>query len=207
MRHMRLLRNSLLALFAVLLGQGVASAQSPGAPWGAAPAPQVGADQGVAPADASAGSARRVIVSPTEQVAESQRIVSGMSVLGERIRKQLEEARQKRDVVKTLCLDDKLSQLDVAHRSAEERRKALDAAASSGDADLANHEYTILSVLGQRTEQLESEANLCIGKEIGFVGESSVSMDVDPNMPLEDPSEYPTLGSIMQPPNCASCFK
>jgi len=110
-------------------------------------------------------------------------------------------------VVKTLGLNDKLNQLDVALRSATERKRALDLAAGRGDKDLTNHEFTILSVLYQRAEQLDAEAKQCIGKEVGFVGESSTTMDVDPGMPDEDPTEYPVPPQIFEPPTCASCYQ
>ena len=123
------------------------------------------------------------------------------------VRRQLETARSQRDVVKVLCLNDKLNQLDVALRSARERRQALEAAAQRNDADLSNHEFTILTVLGTRSDQLSAEANQCIGKEAGFIGESAVTSTIDPNLPTQDPSEYPTNNVIIEVPACASCFK
>jgi hypothetical protein len=111
--------------------------------------------------------------------------------------------------VKTLCLNDKLNQVDVAIRSGRERRQSLELAAQRSDTDLSNHEFTILSVLRQRTDQLSAEANQCIGSEAGFVGESAVTSTIDSNMP-RDPAEFPTDpgGSVIfQTPACMSCFK
>jgi hypothetical protein len=121
------------------------------------------------------------------------------------VRRQLEEARAARDVVKTLCLNDKLNQLDVAIRSARERNQSLEAAVQRSDADLSTHEFTILTVLQQRSDQLTTEANQCVGEEVGVVGESAVTSTVDPNLPTEDPSYYPVFGNIIEPPGCASC--
>jgi hypothetical protein len=193
MRRKQLLGYSLVGLFvAVLVGQGVAAAQG-------------GAEQPAAPA--VPGLSKQVDLSMAEQLAQSQSYVTRMEGMRNGIRRDLEEARQQRDVVKTLCLNDKLNQLDVALRSATERRRALELAAQRGDQDLANHEFTILSVLYQRGQQLDAEAKQCIGKEVGFVGESSVTMEIDPGMPLEDPAEYPTPENIAEPPSCASCFR
>ncbi len=44
-------------------------------------------------------------------------------------------------------------------------------------------------------------------KSVSFIGESSVSMDVEDGMPPEDPSDYPGAQIIVEPPNCASCFR
>ena len=123
------------------------------------------------------------------------------------VRRQLMEAREKRDVVKTLCLNDKLTQLNVAISSAQERRDALGAAVKRGDADLASHEYTILSVLKQRSDQLSTEANQCVGEEVGVVGVSDVKITIDKNLPAEDPSEYPDFSIEAQPPGVASGIK
>ena len=126
------------------------------------------------------------------------------------VRKQLETARQQRDVVKALCLDDKLSQIDVAGRSAKERKASLAAAVQRNDSELSNHEYTILTVLRQRTEQLTAEANQCIGEEAAYLGETKVTTQIDPSIapetaPYPPGSPGPDFGQISNPPVCTSC--
>ena len=103
--------------------------------------------------------------------------------------------------MKTLaCLNDKLNQLDVAIRSARERKQSLEAAAQRSDADLATHELTILSVLRQRSDQLTAEANQCIGQEAGFVGDSAVIGTIDPGI-APDPGAYvPPVAFVEDPP-------
>jgi hypothetical protein len=155
----------------------------------------------------SAGLARQVTLSPAEQLAQSETFLARMDSARTVVRKQLETARAERDVVKTLCLNDKLNQIDVALRSARERKQGLELAVNRNDVDLASHEFTILTVLRQRSEQLTAEANQCIGKEAGFIGDSAVTSTIDPNLPDEDPSEYPTTAIIAEPPACSSCFK
>jgi len=183
------------AVSAVALLVGVASAQVP-AP---AAAPAAGPD--------NPGLARQVNLSPQQQLAEAEKYISRMDGSRGTVRRQLAEARAQRDVVKTLCLDDKLNQIDVALRSARERRDSLEFAAKQNDADLANHEFTILSVLRQRGDQLSAEANQCVGNDAGFIGESSVTSSVDPDLPEEDSSDYPNFDVIIEPPACSSCFQ
>ncbi len=185
MRGKQILRFSLLALLLTFFGQGLASAQAPG----------------------PAGTAKRVQLSTADQLQKAESYLTRMESVRQRISLQLSEARQQRDVVKILCLDDKLNQLDVALRSAKDRKRELEAASKEGKQELINHHFTILTVLFQRTEQLDAEAKQCIGKEVGIVGESSSTMEVDPNMPQEDPSDYPTFATIALPPECASCYK
>jgi hypothetical protein len=192
MRRDNFLSFSAVALLSLVIGHGMAAAQAQDAP---------------PPPDASAGLSRQVNLSPAEQVAQSDTSISRMEGARTSVRRQLETARSQRDVVKTLCLNDKLNQIDVAIRSARERKQSLELAANRRDADLANHEFTILTVLRQRTEQLTAEANQCIGQEAGFVGDSAVTSEIDPNLPEDDPTELPPIDVIIELPACSSCFK
>jgi hypothetical protein len=104
------------------------------------------------------------------------------------VRSMLEQARAA-DVVKSLCLNDKLNQIDVASRSAKDRLTALQGAVDGKDKDRSRHEFMILQVLKDRVEQLVKEANQCIGEEAGFIGESHVSLEVDPSIPDNNPAD------------------
>jgi hypothetical protein len=177
----------------LLLGTltGVAGAQTP--------KPNAGAS-------ASVSTQRQVNLSPAEQVAEADLFVARMGTTGSTVRHRLEEARAQRDIVKTLCLNDKLNQIDVATRSAQDRRTSLQQAAIRKDGDLANHEYVILTILRQRVEQLGAEANQCIGNS-EFVGETKTTTTIEANLPNEDPSAYPDNPIFSVPPVTASPFR
>ena len=90
----------------VLLATGSATAQQAGA--GASGQGQVGFE-------------RRPQLSPQEELTQSDAILRRIDTAAGVVRRQLESARAARDVVRTLCLNDKLSQVDVANRSARER--------------------------------------------------------------------------------------
>ena len=146
-------------------------------------------------------------LTPQQQIVEADAQISRMEQASGNVRRQLEAARAARDVVKTLCLNDKLSQIDVATRSAKDRRQSLQLAIGRSDNELGNHEFTILTVLRQRTEQLTAEANQCIGQEAGFVGESAVTSTVDPGLPDPPGRQPPGDNVIVEPPTCSSCIK
>lgn len=147
-------------------------------------------------------------LTPAEQLDQARGFVGSMERVRDGIRRDLEEARNKGDVVKKLCLDDKLNQLDIALRKASEREKALESAVKLNDVELSNHEFTILSVLNQRSTSLDAEAKLCIGKEVVSVGDSSIQVDVETQLPGEDvTTNFPTPALVVEPPACASCFK
>jgi len=152
------------------------------------------------------GFQRKTSLTPDEQLAESAKHLGRMEQAAAGVRKMLEEARKQRDVVKTLCLNDKLSQVDVAIRSGRDRRTQLTAAVGRKDTELANHEFTIITVLRQRSEQLVAEANQCIGEEAAFVGDTRTKVTIDPSIPPDEtpyPSNDPSL--VLSPPPCTSC--
>jgi hypothetical protein len=204
-----------LALYGVALaqsGQGAPAAPGQGAP--AAPGPTTpAATPGAGGRDTSLGLQRPVGLSPEDMRRQGDQTVSRIDTAAAQVRKMLEQARTERDVVKTLCLNDKLSQLDVTLRSAKERRAALESAANRRDTELSAHEFTILGVYRQRSERISTEANQCIGNEAGFLGDTRVNYSIDPTIPNEpqpspDGSFIPTEPYnpiIVPPPSCASC--
>src|SRR5436190_546149 len=104
------IRSSLKWLFAVGLLAYLAS------PAEAQPGPGPGAGGPNGP-NAQVGFERKTQLTPQEQLVEAGKHQSRMDGAAAGVRKMLEEARRQRDVVKTLCLNDKLSQIDVANRS------------------------------------------------------------------------------------------
>lgn len=205
--------------FAVLGYVATAGAQTPppatgGPGTGTSAGPGAGA---AGQATGQVGFQRKTQLSPQEQLGEANKHVTRMEQASGSVRKMLAEARNQRDVVRTLCLNDKLSQIDVATRSARERRGALQAAVNRNDAELSNHEFTILTVLRQRVEQLVAEANQCIGEEAAFIGDTKTRVTIDPEIP-PDQTPYPgynldpsnpipgpgTDGTLDRPP-CVSC--
>jgi len=112
------------------------------------------------------------------------------------IMRELQVARKDRDVVRVLCLSDKLNEVSVAQRSAEDRMEAARSAAERADQERVKHEYTVLEVINDRIRELVNESNQCIGQETGFIGEAEVSVSVDPNLP----NANTTVGAMWSPP-------
>jgi hypothetical protein len=148
---------------------------------------------------------REVDLPPEQQLSLAHQYLSKMDQGTTTVRAALEQARAAKDVVKTLCLNDKLNQIDVASRSGKDRATTLQAAVSAHDKDRARHEFMILQVLRDRVEQLVKEANQCIGEEAGFIGESLVSLTVDPNIPDNNTDQLGNDPEIVsEPPVLAS---
>jgi len=92
-------------------------------------------------------------------------------------------AKDKRDVVKVLCLDDKSGQVDAAFRTTEERVDSLAIAAKHGADQRARHEYLMVVTLKERVAVLMSQANQCLGEEAGFTGDAVLNVEIEANLP------------------------
>jgi len=135
---------------------------------------------------------REVDLSPDQQLVNAKAFMGKMDQGAATVRAMLEQAQAARDVVKAMCLKDKLTQIEVAKRSGRDRVLTLQSAVDAKDRDRSRHEFMIMQVLRDRVEQLVKEANQCIGEELGFIGESEVTLQVNPDIPDNNPDE---LGS------------
>jgi hypothetical protein len=150
------------------------------------------------------GAQHEVALSPDQMLVEASNYVSFMDQGATSVRTRLSSARDQRDVVKVLCLNDKLNQIDVAARSARDRIPSLKSAAGRRDLDRARHEYTVVQVLRDRVTQLLQEANQCIGEELQEYGPTKVTMTIDPGIPDIDPSLPPDEPFVSEPPVLSS---
>jgi hypothetical protein len=144
-----------------------------------------------APAQPAAAQPPADPTSPQQMLASAKALLPAMDRSALAVRRQLTNAREQKDVVKSLCLNDKLNQIDLAIRTANDRVGGLESAVNANDLERARHQYTVVQVLNDRVTTLVSEANQCIGEETGFVGESTVTVEVE-GVPDTDPSETPT---------------
>jgi hypothetical protein len=152
----------------------------------------------------SVDSQKDVSLTPAQMLQKARSYKPAMDNDAAAVQRQASDAKQKHDVVKSLCLGDKLSQIHVAVSTASGRIESLDAAVSHNDADAAKHEFTIVKVLKDRSAALVAEANQCIGEETGFIGESTLTVSIDPTIPNTDPSVFPNDPVISEPPVSSS---
>jgi len=163
-----------------------------------------------APAPAAAAPANEVrggqdVTLPPDQMLDKVRgYIPEMDKARAIVAEQLAEAKKKKDVVKALCLDDKLKQMKLATDTAKDRVVDLTSAISQSDPDRSKHEFTVIQVLRERVQMLVTEAQQCIGEETGFVGDSDVTVDIDPAVPDTDPSDFPEDTLVSEPPVLSS---
>ncbi|MGD0530643.1 MAG: hypothetical protein ABSE49_36255, partial [Polyangiaceae bacterium] len=183
----------------VLAVAGSATAQTNGSGTGTAPLP---------PPDGQVVFVNNANLSPQQMIAAANAALSQMQGASGTVGRQLQQARQSRDVVKTLCLNDKLSQIDVTTRSAQDRFSQLQAAITRGDIEGAHHHFSILTAHQQHSQQISSEANQCVGEELAFVGQTTVDTQVYDG--IVDAYEDPATGVIVLvpvPPSAVSPTK
>jgi hypothetical protein len=143
-------------------------------------------------------------LAPAARLAHGQEILVTIEAASQAVQRQLQSARKDRDVVRVLCLNDKLNQVDVTLSSAQDRLGSLRTAIEHSDADRARHEYTVLEVLNDRARVLVNESAQCVGEETGFIGEAEVSVSVDPNLPNPDTATDPGANTPPPPPDIVS---
>lgn len=162
------------------------------------------AQQRPAAPDVDVTGRRDVSLTPAEMLKEAKEYLPEMDRGANTVRLQLAAAREAKDVVKTLCLNDKLNQIDLAIRTATDRVDGLNSAVSQNDADRARHQFTVVQVLRERVTTLLSEAKQCIGEETGFVGDAKITVEIDPAIADTDPSEFPEDPWVSNPPPLSS---
>jgi len=116
----------------------------------------------------SAGAARAELT-PAQMSAQADSIIDRMNGVLTFFEEELDIARKQRGPVKINCLNNGYTELEVVIRSAWERRDSLAAAVQRNDAVLSNREFTILSYLCKRSDQLKGVAVECIEEDAGVV--------------------------------------
>jgi hypothetical protein len=185
------LRFAIVAVVAVS-GFGIAAAQTSGA------------GDATGAALPAADNKAEMNLSPAQMRAAANQYLPTMEQSAQTIRRQLEQARESRDVVKVLCLNDKLNQVDVALRSTKDRLQSLSGAVDQNDVERSRHEFTVVQVLRDRVRALSQEASQCIGEETGFIDEPKVRVEIDPAIPKQDPTVAPVDPFISLPPSVSS---
>lgn len=131
-------------------------------------------------------------------------IVARIEAIENQISAMLMTAKEDRQVVRVLCLTDRRNQVSLALGTARDRQSSLAAALDRGADGRARHEFRLLAVVGENVELVSAEANLCLGGEAGPVGESSLDVEIDPNLPALDPGIVPVAPIVALVPLVAS---
>ncbi len=127
-------------------------------------------------------------MSPAEQRSAAESTVASASASCSAQSQALQSAKREADIIRTTCLDDKLSQCNANLQNLKRRQTALNEAIAEGDAGRANHESTVIGVLGQKFKMLAQAANQCVGQDLFDTGDTETKSEVDLFAPDANPA-------------------
>jgi len=147
----------------------------------------------------------RAAVTPEEQTAQAAAIQRRADQLAQRLTKMLDESRRDKDIMRANCVNRKLTEVNANTRNIQQRAQALRDANATNDAARRSHEYTVLTVLGQKLESLDQEATQCLGQGVYEPGASQVITTIPANISTAvDPSTSTSPSSVGAPPSFTS---
>ncbi len=132
-----------------------------------------------------------VTLTSEQQVQQADATARRARQLAERLTRMLDEARRDKDIMRANCVNRKLTEVNANARNVEQRRKALKDAVDAHDEARVDHEFTVLSVLGQKLDSLNVEASQCLGQSVYEPGASQVTTTVPSTAPTINPSVVP----------------
>lgn len=156
--------------------------------------------------DAELGFRRGSQLTAQEQLSQAEAYLAKMKSTLEHTNQLAEQARKEKDIIKLNCVNDKLMQIKGNLALGEQTRQALQQAASRSDEGARNHEFAKLTITYQKVVVLGQEAEACIGEEISYVGTTRVDIDIDRDIPQEDPTVIPPPPLPVTRPPIASPF-
>jgi hypothetical protein len=167
---------------------------------GPAPAP-------IAPPSAGAADVsvkQRPTLTAEEMVTQSREYAKNMGEVLKRIQVLQDQAKREKDIIRLNCVTDKVVQVRVNISIAEQSMASLQEAVTRADEGERTHEFTRLTIVNQKVLVLGAEAENCIGEDLSFVGATKVDVEIDPNIPVYDPTQPPGPGIDVERPGEAS---
>jgi hypothetical protein len=140
-------------------------------------------------------------LSPGQTLKEARNYKLKMQDTKTRIDKLLSKARDKKDVIMIVCVEDKSVRVKGHIAVADQAMSTLDTAVQRSDDGVRQHEFMRITILFQKVVVLGTEAENCIGEDVSYVGDTKVEQEVDPSIPADDPSEPALpLPDVTRPP-------
>lgn len=189
----------------ILLSSGVFA--QPIAPMGGAGAAQPGGVPVVPGNEVNISVGQKPTLTVDEMISQSRQYQQGMGQVLQRIQALQETARKQKDIIKLNCVSDKLVQAKVNASIADQAFTALQENVAKSDEGGRTHEFTRLTIINQKVTVLGAEAENCIGEDLTFVGATRIDVDVDPNIPRDDPTQPGVPTTAIERPPAASVYR
>jgi hypothetical protein len=184
----------------VLLSSSVfAQSNAPSAPPSGAP--------GAPPEAADISVGQTPTLSVQEMNAQAREYQQNMASVLKRIHTLEESARKQKDIIKLNCVINKQTEARVNASIAEQAMASLQENVARGDEGGRTHEFTRLTIINQKISVLGAEAENCIGEDLSFVGATRVDLEIDPNIPRDDPTQPAVPTTPIDRPPAASIYR
>ena len=134
-------------------------------------------------------------------------IVNSLKIDRANIYVSFKDAQSSKDLLKSICVYDKLQQIDVAISSVQERLITFNDALQENNSALAEHELNILTLLESRAVQFVIESQQCIGFRSYLNTDKSGTTFKISDVLSESVLDYKISSFIIEPPACSSCFR
>lgn len=104
--------------------------------------------------------------------------VSRMKALLSKVLGHLSDAREARDVVKLNCVNEKLGNIKGLLRVSELAAVALQEAIARRDTSVSNHEFEKIMISLNKSENIATESEACVGEHSVYSGDTEVETEV-----------------------------
>ena len=128
---------------------------------------------------------------PEASLARSREMTSQMVKTEARVDSLRQRAVQKKDMVMLNYVADKLAQIRGYQAVGVEAAKAIEAAVAKHDDGARIHNLERQSIVFQKVLVLGLEAEGSAGEDVSYAGATQVEVDVDPSIPVDDPTIPP----------------
>jgi len=120
----------------------------------------------------------------------------------------LGSARSEKDLIKMNCVNEKLSSQKGLLKISEQAYIQLQDAVAQADEPSSNHEFTKISIAFQKMRGLGLETEGCAGEALRYTGDTRLEVDIDKDIPEDDPTEREEVEAILDDhPESSSPFE
>ena len=138
-----------------------------------------------------------------QMVAQGQEYRREIEKIKLALQTQVEQAKADKDVIRLNCLLDKLTQLNVNANIMDQSLHNLQQSVARNDISGQLHEYTRITIVNQKVQVLNTEADACVGAETNYIGPTRVTVEVPPGLREgvdQVPPVQPPITAVDRPP-------
>jgi hypothetical protein len=140
-------------------------------------------------------------LSPQETLSQARTELNYMETTLGRISRNQEAAKRRKDLILLNCINEKFREVKSHLAVAGQAMANLNVAIARQDDSTRQEEFMRVNILYQKVLVLGTEAENCAGADLTYVGDTVVTVDVDPSIPQQDPTafQFPTTDTSRPP--------